>query len=154
MKLYLIFFAISLMFSGCAGVKLTPQQTEFLAKVKKQPLTVTVTDSDIEAVWQRGYQFITKYSFMKVQIANDNQVETYGATPGGYTFKYAYSMTKFKIGNDWEVTVNCASNNPFSKGYARENAQQMIHYMLTSEIEPTLLHSPTNHPTYNAGRYE
>jgi len=116
----------------------TPNESAYLEKAMSTPLTFTVLKDKAEEVWSRINVFISKYSSMKIQVANAYNVETFNPMDA---ISYGYSASKLQKGEEFEFTIACFTGGAFGgqKNRPAQNAHVLAYYALTGEIIERLI---------------
>ncbi len=100
----------------------------YLKKAIRSPLTFLVPEGKEDEYWARANSFIAQYSGMRIQIANEYTIETYGPI----SIAYGYSAIKIFDSDGLKIKVNCSSEIDFPE--EDRNAHIFSYYIQTGQI--------------------
>lgn len=140
----MFFFAI---LSSCATTvdvaSLGPEDQAYASKVNSMSNAFEVDKARSEEVWSRGNSFISRFSGMKIRIANESRVETFDPNSAEFG-TIGYELTKELTGNSVKFNIRCihkSLNAKYTEDVCRNNEKVMAHYMLTGELKENFINA-------------
>ena len=116
-----IVLASTFLFLGCGGPQPSPQ----LAPAQSMKTGYTCNGSCKDS-WTKAQLWIHKHSLMKIQIANDSMIQTYGSIDYANTF----TATKVPLGNNtYSIQMEVGGGNPVGNTDKREVEKAFYYYM-------------------------
>ncbi|MFC1595651.1 hypothetical protein ACFL3X_01930 [Gemmatimonadota bacterium] len=138
-RIYLISPAVVLLvglISGCGAttsmMRLTTEETTYLAKVNAHPLEFTIPKSEDADAWGRAQSFIGRFSSMKLQTVTDYVIQTFN--PSESDVSYGYYVTKTPLGDEIQYTIQCNCGNMFGGADANQNGRILAYYISSGEL--------------------
>jgi len=154
MKKALIFIIILLTPIGCARwgyLKIyqippeTPEEEEYLQNVWETPIDFNISNKSELITWGRIQSWIGKYSTLKIQVATDFVVQTYGAEYG----QFGYHATRTPDVTETRFSIRCLTIPKPEKefwsvdyDYSKQadlNAHILAYFALTGEVNPRFI---------------
>jgi len=140
-RIILIFVLLFLIggLSFCTpNIQTTPREQAYLQRALRTPLQFKVEKEKDDIVWGRINSWISRFSSMKVQVANDYMIQTYN--PVGFLIpKFGYTASRIPMGDKTGFEIRCSYSGQFSENTANQNAHILAHYALTGEVIPKLI---------------
>lgn len=110
----------------------TPEESNYMSRVRAQPLVFEVPKAQAADVWGRIQSFVGKYSSMKIQTATDYVIETFD--PGAGAVSFGYKAIRTDKGAAVEFSFGCFCGNMFAQASTETNAGIFSLYAETGEI--------------------
>lgn len=132
---------------------LTQEHRDYLAKISNEPLTIKVSEQDAPKYWQRANYWVSAYSGMKLQIANDVTIQTYNPLDHGAVLDITYGYNVYRRpleDKNFEIRVECLASRriyPTNAETIRKvweqrrdlNARILAHYIRTGEVREEMI---------------
>ncbi len=110
------------LFAGCAGPQPTPQ----LSAAQSMGDGYICKGATCKDNWTKTQLWIHRHSNMKIQIANDSMIQTYGSIDYANTF----TATKEPLGNNsYKIKMEVGGGNPYDSYDLREVEKSFYYYL-------------------------
>lgn len=151
MKVTALLLLFTLLLSSCAHNyamsakdKATPEQKQYLERVRTFASEFKVPNNSAEEMWGRAQVFVNKYSLMKIravsnyiiQTEDPPHVETVIGAVAGDDLGFGYSFSRSPGKDSTMFTLRCHANNGLASGVevcADDNEHFASFYMQTGE---------------------
>lgn len=127
MKKIIVSMLAVISFSGCATM--SPETRAKLDSIASEPAP-TCSGQLCQEMWSRAQIWITKNAAMKLQIATDSVLQTFG--PGTNPF-YQMTATKEALGEGkYRIQMDLACGNIFGCMSKSEDVKNIFHHYVTT----------------------
>ena len=115
---------------------LNEKESQYFDTVLSKETSFIIENTKTKEVMSRGYDFLNRFSGMKIQSNSDFHVETYSpySTENG---TIGYAIRRVLNGDKSKFSVECsnrATNFKYTSSVCRMNEKILVHYMMTGEL--------------------